>query len=215
METDWLKRHNLSCRAEENHAIPVRTTGFKIKVRGFPSTQRYYRRFLLFIIYLTATVPGYRPRGSGFDSRCYQIFWEVVGLERGPLSLVSTLEELLGIKNSDSGLEIREYGRREQPRWPRGTLYPQKLTLTSPTSGGQYSSLADSGYSVFSVLFILCITSPPLHRTGNQTGSNFTNLLTTRRWPRRVAQKIRALLHQWSHLVVPTACLSHPTSMDC
>jgi hypothetical protein len=26
-------------------------------------------------------------QGSGFDSRRYQIFWEVVGLERGPLSL--------------------------------------------------------------------------------------------------------------------------------
>jgi hypothetical protein len=25
---------------------------------------------------------------SGFDFRHYQIFWEVVGLERGPLSLV-------------------------------------------------------------------------------------------------------------------------------
>jgi hypothetical protein len=32
---------------------------------------------------------------SGFDSQRYQIFWEVVGLERGPLSLVSTIEELL------------------------------------------------------------------------------------------------------------------------
>jgi hypothetical protein len=31
---------------------------------------------------------------SGFDSRCYQVFCEVVGLERGPLSLVSTTEEL-------------------------------------------------------------------------------------------------------------------------
>jgi hypothetical protein len=29
---------------------------------------------------------------SGFDSRRYQIFWEVVGLERGPLSLVSTIK---------------------------------------------------------------------------------------------------------------------------
>jgi hypothetical protein len=35
---------------------------------------------------------------SGFDSRCYQIFREVVGLERGTLSLVSTIEELLGRK---------------------------------------------------------------------------------------------------------------------
>jgi hypothetical protein len=32
---------------------------------------------------------------SGFDSRRYQIFLEVGGLERGPLSLVSTTEELL------------------------------------------------------------------------------------------------------------------------
>jgi hypothetical protein len=30
----------------------------------------------------------------GFDSRRYQIFWEAVGLERGPRSLVSTREEL-------------------------------------------------------------------------------------------------------------------------
>jgi hypothetical protein len=31
----------------------------------------------------------------GFDSRRYEISWEVVGLERGPLSLVSTIEELV------------------------------------------------------------------------------------------------------------------------
>jgi hypothetical protein len=31
---------------------------------------------------------------SGFDSRRYQIFWEVVGLERGPLSLMRIIEEL-------------------------------------------------------------------------------------------------------------------------
>jgi hypothetical protein len=29
-----------------------------------------------------------------FDYGHYQIFWEVVGLERGPLSLMSTIEEL-------------------------------------------------------------------------------------------------------------------------
>jgi hypothetical protein len=40
-------------------------------------------------------VPGYRSRGEGFDSRRYQIFWEIVGLERGPLSLVRIIEELL------------------------------------------------------------------------------------------------------------------------
>jgi aryl-phospho-beta-D-glucosidase BglC (GH1 family) len=30
---------------------------------------------------------------SGFNSRRYQIFWEVVRLERGPLSLVSRTED--------------------------------------------------------------------------------------------------------------------------
>jgi hypothetical protein len=35
-----------------------------------------------------------------------------VGLERGPLSLVRTTEELLRRKNSCSGIEIRDYGRK-------------------------------------------------------------------------------------------------------
>jgi hypothetical protein len=60
-----------------------------------------------------------------------------VDLERGPLSLVSTTEELLERKSSGSGLEIREYGRRDPSRRPRGTLYSQKVELTSRTSGGR------------------------------------------------------------------------------
>jgi hypothetical protein len=40
-------------------------------------------------------VPGYRSRDPGFDSRRYQIFFEVVALERGPLNLVRITEELL------------------------------------------------------------------------------------------------------------------------
>jgi hypothetical protein len=85
---------------------------------------------------LVVRVPGYRSRGPGFVSRRYQIFWEVVGLERGPLSLVSTIEELLGRNSRGSGLENREYVRGDPLRWPRDTLYPQKLALTSPTYGG-------------------------------------------------------------------------------
>jgi hypothetical protein len=50
---------------------------------------------------------------------------------------VSTFEELLERKSSCSGLESREYGRRDPSRWPRGTFYPQKLALTLPTSGGR------------------------------------------------------------------------------
>jgi hypothetical protein len=57
---------------------------------------------------LVVRVSGYRSRGTGFDSRRFQIFWEAAGLERGPLSLVRTIEELLGRKSSGSGLENRD-----------------------------------------------------------------------------------------------------------
>jgi hypothetical protein len=57
---------------------------------------------------LVVRVPGYRSRGPGFDSRRYQIFWEVIGLERGPLNLVRIIEELLEWKSSGSGLENRD-----------------------------------------------------------------------------------------------------------
>jgi hypothetical protein len=73
----------------------------------------------------------------GFDSRRYQIFWEVVGLERGPLSLVSTIEDLLERKSRAFALESQEYGRRDSWHWPSGTLYSQNLAQTSPTSGGR------------------------------------------------------------------------------
>jgi hypothetical protein len=54
---------------------------------------------------------------------------------------VSTTEEPLERKSSGSGLEIREYSRRDPSRWPRGTLYQQKkLVLTSPTSSRTQST---------------------------------------------------------------------------
>jgi hypothetical protein len=86
---------------------------------------------------LVVTVPGYRSRGPGFDSPSCQSFWEVVGLKRRPLSLVSTIEEPHGRNSSGFGLENREYCRGNPLRWPRDTLYPHKLALTSPASGGR------------------------------------------------------------------------------
>jgi hypothetical protein len=53
----------------------------------------------------------------------------LVGLEWGALSLVSTIER----KSSGSGLENRDYSRRAHYATSH---YPQKLALTSPTSGG-------------------------------------------------------------------------------
>ena len=58
---------------------------------------------------LVVRVSGYRYRGPGFDPRRYQIFWVVVGLERGPLSLVRSIEELLEWKKvAAPGLENRD-----------------------------------------------------------------------------------------------------------
>jgi hypothetical protein len=54
----------------------------------------------------------------------------------GPTQPRGTIEDLRGRKSSGSGLESREYGRRDPLLWPRDTLYPQKMALTSPESCG-------------------------------------------------------------------------------
>jgi hypothetical protein len=59
---------------------------------------------------------------------------EVGGLKWGPLSLVRTTEEPL--ENKKQRLRSRKPSGNSL-RWPRNTLYPQRLPLTSPTSGGR------------------------------------------------------------------------------
>jgi hypothetical protein len=76
---------------------------------------------------LVVRIPGYRSRGPVFDSRRYHIFWRVMVLERGPLSLQTTIEGLQGKINSSSVLECREYGFGDPLRWPCNTLYLQNL----------------------------------------------------------------------------------------
>jgi hypothetical protein len=85
-----------------------------------------------------------RIQRSGFDSELYQILWEVVDLERGPLSLVSTIEELLGRNNSGSSLESRVHGHWDPSRWPHDVFYPKMLALTSPTSGSFFVGVVRS-----------------------------------------------------------------------
>jgi hypothetical protein len=92
-------------------------------IHNIAPTSKYFNRHLY--------LPSGQPLWSSGRS-----FWIRIQRARVRFSLVSTIEELLGRKNSGSGLEIREHCRRDPSRWPRGTLYPQKLALTSPTSGG-------------------------------------------------------------------------------
>jgi hypothetical protein len=60
---------------------------------------------------------------------------KVVGLERGPLSLVSTTEELLDRKVAGSCLENREYGLGIRHADHVAPSIRKKLAITSPTRG--------------------------------------------------------------------------------
>jgi hypothetical protein len=116
--------------------------------------------------------PGYRSRVPGFDSRRYQTFWEVVGLERGRLSLVRITEELLGRNSSGSGLENREYGRGDPLRWTRDTLYPQKLALTSPTSSGRSVGIVRLRTKATEFLFFVYSRKMLSSNIGRNTGQS-------------------------------------------
>jgi hypothetical protein len=128
-------------------------------------------------------VPGYRSRGPGFDSRRYQIFWEVVGLERGPLSLVRITEELLEWKSSGSGSrKNRDYGRGDPLRWPRDTLYQLKLALTSPRGSGR--SVGIVRLRTKTTEFFICCKIVGATRNQNtcRPGTLHFSLVGIRRW---------------------------------
>jgi hypothetical protein len=75
-----------------------------------------------------------------------------VGLEWGPLSLTSTTEELLGRKNSNSGLEDPRLQLCESAALT-DTLYLPKLALTSPTSGSRSVGIVRSWTKAMEFIF--------------------------------------------------------------
>jgi hypothetical protein len=101
---------------------------------------------------------------SSFDSRRYQFFWEVVGLERGPLR--------------GSGLESWKYDCRDPSRWPCGTFYPQNLALNWPTSGGRSVGIIRSrtqttDFFSYIILYVIVIMS---HTMSSQISSLHNSL---------------------------------------
>jgi hypothetical protein len=120
---DWLwvyngilSRKRITFRLCHQQAeIPVLRPGIWLHVpemKGRYSYRTQYWCFMTVALTTAATCRQFPPsvlsRVSGFDSRPYQFFWQVGGLERGPLSLVITTEELLEKRSSGSGLENRD-----------------------------------------------------------------------------------------------------------
>jgi hypothetical protein len=53
----------------------------------------------------------------------------------------------------------QEYGSRDPSRWPRDTLYTQKLAITSPTSGGRSVGIVRSRTQTMEFVFFVSTTT--------------------------------------------------------
>jgi hypothetical protein len=82
-------------------------------------------------------------------------------MERGPISLVSTTEELIERKSSGSGLESREYGRTDVTL----TTWHPLSTKVGTNFADERTSLADLGHGarVFSQQFKHSLASRSRH----------------------------------------------------
>jgi hypothetical protein len=114
---------------------------------------------------------------SGFDSRRYQIFWEVVGLERRPLSLVSTIEELLDRKCRGLCLENLEYGHRDHSQWPLDILYPQEVGTNFTDEPRSFGRIIRSRTEATEFIFFFFSSIAQKHLLGRVTLRRYLGIL--------------------------------------
>jgi hypothetical protein len=79
--------NSLDNRLIDSGKLPATCTGRALHLRNIVISISDTR-----LCGLLGRIHGYRSRGNGFGSRCYQIFCAAVSLERGPLRLVRITE---------------------------------------------------------------------------------------------------------------------------
>jgi hypothetical protein len=158
--------------------LVVRVPGYKSRGRvRFPALPDFLRssgsgtgstqthKYNWGIKYNKITIPHSQPNSMCiYCTRSYS--WYMRNRMHSP-TIIITIEELLGRNSSGSGLESPEYGRGDPLHWPNNTLYPQKLALTSLTSGGHSVGIVCSWIkdTEFSFLFLPVdsLSFSPLH----------------------------------------------------
>jgi hypothetical protein len=88
-------------------------------------------------LHLYVCTPWYEQTVPSLSERCMHNIWtkSIIVDNRGFRAYYLRWSNFYYCNISGQG--NRDYGRRDPSRWPRGTLYPQKLALTSPTSGSR------------------------------------------------------------------------------
>jgi hypothetical protein len=125
-------------------------------------------------------------------------------------------------KSSGSCLKSREYDRKDPSRWPRCTLYPQKLALTSPTSGGRSVGIVFSRTQATEFSFCLACLEMDAMFSSERWASPSSKCMPLE--PTRLPPTVRAVLTQlyaedketqmaWSSGLVST--LTEELSVSC
>jgi hypothetical protein len=86
---------------------------------------------------LVVRILGYRFSSLWYGFRRYKIFREIVGLERGALSLVMIIEKIFEWQVAARGIKCWDQRAYESFAWPHYTIYTQKFSGPSRTSGGR------------------------------------------------------------------------------